>query len=104
MAIRHEVFGPNVLISVDDGEIKTESGFIIAAANSREAQGMAREEGIIEQLGDCAFDDIQPDRRPKIGDRVVIARYSGKTLGKYEDNRERRVVVDTGILAKIIEV
>ncbi len=103
MAKRHRVLGPNVLIAVDDGEIKTESGFIIATSTSREAAGLAREEGILEQVGESAFDDLEPANRPKIGDKVATARYSGKTLGKYEDGKERRVLQDTGVLAIILE-
>jgi len=101
MAIRHSTFGSNVIIKIETGEVKIGS-FVVATENSREA--VAREEAIIESFGEAAFDDLSPENRPVVGDKVVIAKYSGKTLGKYEDGLERRVIADTGILAKVLEV
>ncbi len=101
MSVRHKVMVENVLLKMDTGEIKSEGGLILATAESREA--MAREEAIIEQVGSTAFEDYPEDEKPKVGDKVVISRYSGKSLGKYEDGLERRVIADTGILAVILE-
>ncbi len=100
MPTKHSTFGSNVILKIETGEIKVGS-FVIATEGSREA--VAREEAILESCGEHAFDDLSPENRPSVGDKVIIARYSGKTLGKYEDGLERRVIADTGILAKVIE-
>ena len=60
-----------------------------------------REEAIIEMVGESAFDDLKEP--PKVGDKVVIARYAGKTLGKYADDLERRIIADTAILVVVEE-
>jgi len=110
MQKKHRVMMDNVLIQMETGEITknitrndgTTIQMIVAAENTRET--MAREEAVIEQLGSQAFIDYPEHERPKVGDRVVIARYAGKTLGKYADDKERRVIQDSGILAVIEEV
>ncbi len=94
----YKALGPNLIIKVESGEVKTKSGFIIAAEGTREAE--AREEAIIEQVGTDAFDDLD-GVVPAVGDSVVIARYDGKSLGKFKDGFERRVIQDTRILAII---
>lgn len=99
--MKHTCFGGNVIIKIDTGDITSAGGIVIGTAESREAA--AREEAIIESVGEDAFDDLIKDK-PKIGDKVVISKYSGKTLGKYPDGFERRVIADTGILARIDEV
>ncbi len=102
--IRHRVMMDNVLLAIDSGEIRSEGGIVIETANSRAAQGIARDEGVIESIGKEAFGDYSDEERPKVGDRVLIPRYSGTTAGKYEDDKERRIVQDTSILAIIEEV
>lgn len=94
----YKALGSNLIIKVENGEVKTKSGFIIAAEGTRESQ--AREEGIIEQVGEDAFNDLGKVV-PKAGDRVVIARYDGKSLGKFNDGFERRILKDTSALAII---
>lgn len=100
MSKSHKTFGPNIIIKMETGEIKVGS-FVIASETSREAT--AREEAVIESVGEDAFSDILEENRPKVGDKIVIARYSGKSLGTYPDGLERRVLVDTGVLAIVIE-
>lgn len=89
--------GPNLILKVECGELKV-GNIIIAAENTREAA--ARDEGIIESLGEQAFEDLTI--KPKVGDRVAIARYDGKIL---EETKEytRRVIADTRVLAIIDE-
>lgn len=99
--MKHSCFGGNVIIRIDTGDVVSEGGIVIGTSDSREAA--AREEAFIESCGEDAFDDLVKDK-PKIGDKVIIAKYSGKTLGKYPDGFERRVIADTGILARIDEV
>ena len=87
--------GPNVILKVPVGEIKIGS-IIVASEASREAQ--ARDEGVIECLGEDSFSDLQECNRPKVGDTVIIARYDGKTIDETKDYT-RRVIADTRILA-----
>ncbi len=97
MKLKHRVMMDNVLLRIDTGDKVSAGGIIIETEGSRES--MAREEGILEQVGSNAFSDYPEEERPKVGDVVVFARYGGKTLGKYEDGFERRVLQDTTILA-----
>jgi co-chaperonin GroES (HSP10) len=88
--------GPNLIIRCDVSEKKSSGGIIIAAEGTRDAQ--APEEGIVESLGEHAFDDL--DVKPIIGDRVVIARYDGKVVEDRKDlGYELRLIADTRILA-----
>ena len=92
----------NLIVKMDTGEIKSQGGIILAAEGTREA--MSKEEGIIEQMGENAFEDLKT--RPKLGDRVYFKRYEGTTLveaAHSEDKLERRLIQDTRILATIIE-
>lgn len=98
---RHIVKADNVLIAIESGEVKA-GRFIIAAEGNRECD--AREEGVIEAMGAMAFADYPEEEKYQVGDKVLITRYSGKTCGKYEDGLERRVIIDTGILAQIVDI
>jgi len=87
---------------METGEVRSSSGIIIEAEGTRAT--MAREEAIIEVLGESSFDDLHPENRPKVGDRVVIPRYEGHTVlsaRDAEDKLERRVIQDTRILCSI---
>lgn len=101
MKIRHKVKADNVLLKIETGEIKSKGGIIVAAASNRECD--AREIATIEQMGNQAFADYDEEEKYQVGDKVLISRYSGKTCGTYEDGLERRVIVDTGCLAEVIE-
>lgn len=99
--------GPNLIIKIETGEVKTESGIIIEAEGTRACT--AREEAVIEEVGVDAFSDliyaahkqgIDPVY-PKVGDRVAIPRYEGNTVlaaRDSDDKLERRVIQDTRIL------
>lgn len=105
--------GPNLIIRMAMTEVVSAGGIVIAHEASREAQ--AREQGIIEDVGQDAFSDLEYAARqkgiepiiPKIGDTVVIARYEGHIVEEVKhsnDKHERRVIQDTRILALIREV
>lgn len=70
------------------------------------------EEVEIVQMGEDAFTDLSPANRPKPGDKVVVARYEGKVLGKTVDevikgvsdkDHELRIIQDTRVLCKVTE-
>jgi co-chaperonin GroES (HSP10) len=92
--------GPNLILKVEATELKSAGGIIFAHEGTREAA--ARDEGIIEAVGESAFDDLDPKNRPVVGTRVAIARYDGKILEETKDYT-RRVIADTRILAIIEE-
>lgn len=114
--------GPNLVIKMETTEVTTNvemsdgsiKKLIISAESTREAQ--AREQAIIISLGMNAFDDLEYaatkkglDKTtviPKVGDKVVIARYDGHII--YEDKfsqekSELRLIQDTRILAIVRE-
>ncbi len=97
---KYRALGDNCIIKMETGEITSKGGIVIASAGTREAE--AREEAVIEQKGKSAFDDLEEGEvKPEVGDSVVIARYEGKTLGKFKDGFERRIIQSTRILAAV---
>lgn len=84
-------------------EEKSAGGIIIGKIVAREKD--ATEDCVIEQMGMEAFNDLHEEERNlfKVGSKVFISRYSGKTCGTYPDGDERRVISSTGILALIEE-
>lgn len=97
MKMKPLALGGNLVIKVECGEIKVGS-IVVAAEGTRESQ--AREVGTILHLGEDAFNDLHQDNRPKLGDRVVIARYDGKIISENKDKGyDLRVIADTRCLA-----
>jgi chaperonin GroES len=85
----------HVLIKLDELEVKTESGIILAIDEKRERKAV--EYGIVLQIGPTAYKDIGLDSCPlSIGDHVCILRYSGKSVKDGED--EFLIVNDEDIL------
>lgn len=93
----HKALNTNVRVKIitrpDD---RTHGGIILPQYD------MSREEGILEDMGSNAFEDFGKDR-PKVGDKVVFARYAGKDLGTYEDGMDRRLMRDLDVLAIVVE-
>lgn len=88
----------HVLIKLDDPEIKTESGIILAVDEKRERKAV--EYGIVLQIGPTAYKDLGLETIPLvIGDRVCILRYSGKSVK--DDDKEYLIVNDEDILCII---
>lgn len=90
-----------IIVKVKQGEEVSKGGIIVVAEGTRES--MAREEGTVVAIGPSAFHDTDGHEDLKIGDFVVFARYSGKTLGKDKDGFELRVMQDIDICAVIEE-
>lgn len=71
----------HVLVKLDDPELKTESGIIIATEEQAKKERKAVEYGTVVQVGPTAFIDL--GREPGIltvGDKVSFTRYSGKDV------------------------
>lgn len=100
----YQALGPNLIVKMEVGEIKSKSGIILATEGSREA--VAREEAVIEQLGEDAFTDLKEENRPVVGDKVYFKRYEGTTVVDAKDSPdglERRVIQDTRVLCLVRE-
>lgn len=71
----------HVLVKLDDPELKTQSGIILATEEQAKKERKAVEYGTVFQVGPTAFIDL--GRGPDIlhvGDKVSFARYSGKDV------------------------
>lgn len=91
----------NCIVEVYTGEEKSAGGIITALDNDKFQ--MAKEEGHVVNLG-CDFNfDTEAQDQVKVGDKVVFARYCGKSLGKGPNGKELRVMRDVDLLAKIEE-
>lgn len=90
----------NVLVRPDSVETKTPGGIILTDV-TKESDRFAQQRGTIEAISPFAFDyavwgDVP---KPKIGDRVLFARYDGILVKDGED--EFRLVKDKAIAAVI---
>jgi len=76
--------GDFVLVLPDQAAEKTTGGIITGSDDERERVSLASETGVIVALGDTAFvwnsDRTRAftGKKPKVGDRVFFARYSGQ--------------------------
>ncbi len=98
---KYTPIGPAVIIRIENGEIMSSGGIVIAAEGTRESS--AREEATIIAVGEEAFEGLEV--RPLVGDKVAIARYDGKVLEERRENGyEIRAIQDNRIFSKIEEV
>ena len=89
-----------IILKLDDVEEVTESGIIIASELIKKER-KAVEVGTVVSIGDTSFKDYGGgDNTISVGDRVIIAQYSGKTV-KDVDGTEYVVVNDEDILVII---
>lgn len=99
----YDPIGDNVLVAPDKAAEQTGGG-IHLTAETVEKMSMAAETGVIVGLGTEAFRWIADRSRewqgakPKVGDRVYVARYAGQLL-LGEDHKLYRVMSDTCIAA-----
>jgi len=91
-----------ILLKLDDVEKTTASGIVIPTSVT-EKERKAIEIGVVVSIGDQAFKDFGGDEHTlSVGDRVIIARYSGKEV---EDNDIKYVLVnDSDILCITKEI
>lgn len=91
----------HILVKLDEPELKTASGIIISLDEKKERKAV--EYGTVVQVGPTAFIDY--GRGPeivKVGNRVSINRYSGKSIVDL-DEVEYVIVNDQDVLAIIEE-
>lgn len=94
----------NVLVLPDAVEERTAGG-IIKPQDTREREQAAAIKGCIVAVSPLAFTyETWPDhaRRPKAGDRVLIAKYAGLTV-EGADGKHYRVLKDKDVAALLIE-
>jgi len=77
---------------------ETTQGGIVLARNIQEQDQLAETRCQLVAVGGMAFDDWNDERKPKPGDRVLIAKYSG-ILCRGDDGEEYRVINDKDVLA-----
>lgn len=97
MAKKHRALNTNVIVKDHHANDDRKVGVIIV-----QQYDMSRAEGFIEDIGSNAFEDFGANK-PKVGDKVVFARYAGKELGAGSDGDTRRVLRDLDILCLIDE-
>lgn len=74
-----------IILKLDDVETKTESGIIIPEEVTKKER-KAVEVGTVISLGSTCFKDYGADADiVKVGDRVIIAKYSGKEIKDVDD-------------------
>lgn len=94
----------NVLIMPEVVEERTAGG-IIKPQDVREREQAAAIKGRIVAASPLAFtyeDWPDPSARPKVGDRVLIAKYAGLTV-EGADGKQYRVLKDKDVAALLIE-
>ena len=86
-----------ILLKLDNVEEVTESGIIISKDLVKKER-KAVEKGIVVAIGDTAFKDYGGDAGTlAVGDRVIIAQYSGKEV-KDLDDTEYVIINDEDVL------
>lgn len=94
----------NVIIAPDVVEEKTAGG-ILLPDRMKDTEDLAQVRGLLVSVSPLAFNfDVWPadqaDRRPKAGDQVIYAKYSG-ILVKGDDGREYRLCKDKDVAAVV---
>lgn len=87
------------LVRPDEVESKTKGGILLPDQHRAQAQ-MAQVQGELVAMGElaCTVDGTPWPDRPRIGDRVMIARYAGLEADG-ADGRKYRVINDRDIAA-----
>lgn len=92
----------HVLVKLDDPELRTKSGIIIATEEQAKKERKAVEYGTVIQVGPTAFIDY--GRSPDIlqpGDKVSFARYSGKEV--VDTNKEQYILLNDQDVLCVLE-
>jgi len=91
--------GHRVLILPDQVEEKTAAGIILHTASQQSREEMAQINGVVVALGTTAYAD-QTSPWCKVGDRVIIGKYSG-LIYDGEDDKKYRVINDLDVVAVV---
>lgn len=93
----------NVIIELDRQEEKTAGG-IILPTHTQEADKLAADEGTLVAVSPHAFtyaDWPEGARMPRVGERVIFARYAGRLLERGE--KSLRIIKDKDLIAIVDE-
>ncbi len=91
------VLGPRVLVRIIEKERVSKGGIILSGAEI-DKDIFASIKGTIVKIGTLAFPEEEPKDRPKVGDHIHIAKYSGLPLRDKEFNMYR-YTNDTDVIA-----
>lgn len=99
---RQDVIRPTqfyVVVKLDPAEAMTNGGLIVPDTVQGKEQ-VAREKGVIMSVGPTAFPkETWGDDPPKVGDRVMFARYAGTLFRDREKREDYRIFEDSQICA-----
>lgn len=89
--------GVSVLVLPEQVEEKTESGIITVTEKEKDRHELGQTDALVIAIGEAAyFDEKVP--RCKVGDRVIMAKYSGM-IRKGNDDLTYRLIRDSDVLA-----
>jgi len=89
------------LVKPKQVETKTASGIILTETLTRKEQA-ACDEGIILSLGDTFGKDFGAEVIPKVGDKVLFAKYAGKFI-KDDEGTDLVLLNDDDLIAIVKE-
>jgi chaperonin GroES len=89
------------LVKPKQVETKTASGIILTESLTRKEQA-ACDEGIILALGDTFGKDFGAEVIPKVGDKVLFAKYAGKFI-KDDEGTDLVLLNDDDLIAIVKE-
>lgn len=95
----------NVVVELDPTEERTKGG-IILPTQMQDRDELAADEGTLIAVSPHAFtfaDWTDDQRRPQVGDRVLISRYGGVLRKGKDGARSLRIVKDKDVIAVIKE-
>lgn len=93
----------NVVVEIDKTETVTKGGIILPDSKT-ERDRLACEEGVLVAISPLAFTYAQwpdEDKKPKVGDRVIVNRYAGMLREK--DGKDYRIIEDKSLVAVLRE-
>lgn len=90
-----------ILVQLSEVKNQTNSGIVTMTQKQEQREHMGNIHGVLVDVGPTAFKGEEfGDRPPKVGDRVLFARYSGEYLQYPAETGEHyRVMNDTDIIA-----
>lgn len=105
--------GYYILVKMEEVEITSEGGIVLATANEHQREQNGHDVGTIVSIGPTAFCGFQgcdaetPDGRAAqwgcaVGDKVEFNRYEGK-VPRYEEFQDYRIIQDAHIIGVIGE-
>lgn len=89
--------GVSVLVLPEQVEETSEGGIILATETELDRHQMAQTDALVIAVGSLAWHD-EPRPRCRVGDRVIIAKYTGM-VRKGKDDLKYRLVNDTDVVA-----